>query len=393
MLTIKPITPAFSMEGYAGQIVAAFTDTPPPGRLPLGATVKIAKFPALFKRIGHLYTSGSVAGNGTEGDSFKLPDPTGRFLKPRDDGSLPGALTEDRTSTHSHSVSSSSAAHGSHTASNVPYSPGPYGFNHNMLPQDEEHPDWTSPRGVYITTTYTTDSTGDHSHSFSLSNNSGSETRPYGAKLPGFVISGETPKACVAIIYGSDWGVQPGFNEIIAAKTGLEIEFAKENVASFRIRYPESAAGKPAIDTAHVEIARQLKELRKLYSEVWIVGIGIGAHLAARAMDVEEQIWIATKFVAINGLFNPSGAFNASLTTSLTNYLGGSTQTLKDKATPQRPYYPVKCWHGANNVTVPVTQPQWFTENVTIVPNMPNGANIVSSGIFQEVLSFLETEA
>lgn len=392
MLTIKPMTPGFSMAKYAGTIVAALTDTPPPGRLPLGAVVKIAKFPALFAKIGHLYTTGSIAGNGTEGDTFKLPDPTGRFLKPRDDGSLPGALTEDRTSSHGHSVSTDSASHGSHIASNYPVSPGQWSFTHNMKPQDEEHADWTSLRGYYITTAVSTDYGGEHSHSFSISNNSGVETRPYGARIPGYVISGETPKACVAIIYGSDWGAQPGYNEVIAAKTGLETEFAKENVASYRIRYPESTAGKPTIDTAHVEICRQLKELRKLYPDVWIVAFGAGAQLAARAMDVEEQIWVATKFVAINGLFNPSGAFSPTLTSSLTNYLGGTTQALKDKATPGRPYYPVKCWHGANNTIIPVTQPQWFTDNVAVVANMANGANVVSSGIFREMMDFLESE-
>lgn len=392
MLTVKPIVPGFSMAKYAGTIVAALTDIPPPGRLPLGATVEIAKFPALFAKIGHLYTSGSYAGNGTEGTTFKLPDPTGRFLKPRDDGSLPGTLTEDRTSSHGHSVTTDSASHANHTVTNVPMVPGWWGFVHHMMPQDEEHPDWTSLRGAYYSVTFTTGYSGDHNHSFSIANNAGAETRPYGAKLPGFVISGETPSACVAIIYGSDWGAQPGYNETIAAKTGLEIEFSKENVASYRIRYPEAAAGKPTIDTAHVEIARQLKELRKLYPDVWIVAFGAGAHLAAMAMTLEERIWIATKFVAINGVFNPSGAMNAALTTSLAQYLGGTSQALKDKATPIAPYYPIKCWHGANNAAIPTSQPQSFTPNTVVVPDLVNGANPVTAGLFKDILTFLRSE-
>lgn len=391
MITILKTTPADEISQYAGVYVESLTDTPPPGRLPVdGSFVKKSKFPNLFAKIGHLYTSGSLAGNGSEGDTFKLPAPTGRFLKPRDDGSLPGSLTEDRTSTHTHSVGADPASMPAHSASGVVSSGSQWSFTHNYEASTDGE---ISLRGTYTNSTYTSGYGGDHNHTFSLSNNAGVETRPYSARLPGWIISGETTSRCVAIIYGSDWGVMPGYNEVISAKTGLEVAFAKENVHSYRIRYPEAAPGKPTVATAHIEIARQLKKLRSMYADVWVIGIGVGAHLAAMAMTAPNLIWVATKFVGINGFYNPSGAYAASLTPSLTNYLGGPTQAQKDAGTPIKPYYPAKCWHGANNTVSPITQAQWFTDQVVSVPNLAWDANLVTAGLFADVLAFLESEA
>jgi hypothetical protein len=391
MIPVIKFTPDRQIKDYAGVYVEALTDTVPPGRLPVdGSLVKIATFPTLFDKLGHLYTSGSKAGNGTEGDSFRLPSPAGRFLKPRDDGSLPGALTEDRTSDHTHSVSGDPAGQPDHPLTNVPNYGSQFHFDHSYhSPGPDDDPDAMDLRGTYGTATFYSGYGGDHSHSFTLNSSDGVETRPYSARLPGFIITGELSNRCVAIIYGSDWGVQPGFNEVVPAKTGIEMAFARENVHTYRLRYPESTVGAPKLTTAHVELCKQLKKLRSMYADVWIIGIGVGAHLAAMAMTVEEKLWVATKFVGINGFYNPSGLYAASLTQSLTNYLGGTTQDLKDQATPILPYYPTKLWHGANNTVTPISQAQWFTDQVVSVPSLAWDGNPITAGLFADIFAFL----
>lgn len=390
MLALKLATPANDLSEYAGVYLDSLTDTPPNGRLPAdGTLVNIATFPKLFAKIGHLYTSGTVAGIGSEGDSFRLPLPTGRFLKPTDDGRLPGTLTEDRTSTHTHNTSTDAGIHGSHSVYPVAVYGGQYYFDHNYITPDD--PSEMASRGTYGESSYTSDTGGDHSHTAYLNASVGAETRPYSMNLPTFLITGEVSDTCIAIVYGVDWTTTPGYNSVIPAKSGIETACAKENIHTYRIRFPEVSAGVPTVDTAHVEIARQLQKLRTMYRNVWVIGIGTGAHLAAMAMTLPNLLWVANKFVGINGIYDLSASYAAAFIPAVTAYLGGITPALKVKGTPIQPYYPAKCWHGADNLTFPSSQSSNWTANTVIVPSLPPNSNLITAGLFPDILTFFRS--
>lgn len=384
MLGIRPAVPGDDIAKYAGVVVESLSDVPANGRLPMdGSLVSIATFPNLFNKYGHLFTSGSYAGNGSEGAYFKLPMSGNRMLKPREDGSVVGALSNDKTVQHTHVVSGGGGFHGNHQLQNTPVWNGPIGFTHPY----HDDPNNSTARGVRKLTTYVSDTAPDHTHPFTLGSSAGLETRPFTMGIPTYLITGERSENCVAIIYGKDWTTTPGFNEVIAAKSGIEAQFARWNIHTYRIRHPE-VAGSPTVDTAHVEVARQLQKLRTMYKKVWIMGIGTGAHLGAMAMTLPNTLWVANKFVGINGIYNLSGAMSAGMTAAMTNYLGGSTQALKDKGTPIVPYYPARLYHGANNAAIPTSQSVGFFPAATVVANLPQDANPVNYGMMDDIITF-----
>lgn len=389
MIGLKKFRPGGNSLDYAGVFVESLCIYPQPGRLRAdGSLVSKKRFPNLFAKLGHFFTTGSYAGNGTEGDLFRLPDPNGRFLKPTDNGAAIGTLTDDLMIGHTHSVSLAGASHPTHSVSGVPYSGGPYGFSHWMLAENPEN--WTTRQGSNSYDTRTTNVAGGHSHSYSLGNAGGAETKPYALTTPLYVATGDDSNVAVAVIYGSDFSVTPGINQPVPALVGVMDELAKANMHAYRIRYPESASA-ATIATAHVEIDRQLAVLRSRYARVYVLAIGAGALLAARALTIYRRLGTVSKVAGVNGLYNPSGAIGAALTAGLTRYLGGSTDPIKASAKPIAPYYPVKCWHGANNTVIPASQATGFTSNVVMVPDLPHDANIVAKGIMADVINWFET--
>lgn len=388
MIGLKKSRPGDNTSDYAGVFVESFCIYPQPGRIRAdGSLVSKIRFPKLFAKFGHTFTSGSYAGKGTEGDLFKLPDPLGRFLRPSDNGSPIGTLTEDLMIAHTHSVSLSSGAHASHSITNLPYSGGPHGFSHWMDPNPDN---LTTSQGSNTTDSRVTNTAGNHSHSYSLSNAGGAETKPYAVTVPLYVATGEDSNSCVAVIHGTDFSVTPGINQSVPALVSVMDELAKANLHAYRIRYPESATAATAA-TAHVEIDKQLALLRARYTRVYVLAIGTGALLATRALTVYRRLSTITKFAGINGLYNPGGAIGTALTAGLTRYLGGNTDALKAAAKPIAPWYPIKCWHGSNNTVIPASQSTGFTSNTVIVPDLPHDANIVAKGVMADVINWFES--
>jgi microcystin-dependent protein len=135
-----------------------------------GAAISRTTYSALFAVIGTTYG----AGNGTT--TFNLPDFRGLFLRGAG-GSAPyaaasqGAVQADMVGPHDHTASLSND--GAHTHTYGPVN-GRYGANDN--PQNTFRPSSGDSSGSSVG--LTTSSNGAHTHTATINNNSGTETRP-----------------------------------------------------------------------------------------------------------------------------------------------------------------------------------------------------------------------
>jgi len=388
MIGMKSMGVGLDPTPYAGVYVEGLTREAMPGRLPAnGDRVKISKFPQLFKKIGHYYTSGSYAGNGTEGSTFRLPAPGNYFLKPVKSQTDVGKRTEDSMIAHTHSVGISSASHGTHSLTGLSGT-SPYYYSHCYEVTPESG--WTR-MGYLRTRSSTTSSAGSHWHYYYISDYSGDETRPWAFNAPMYIVSGQSSDVAVAVVYSDDFQTTPGYNESVPAIDGIITRLALENYHGYRLRFPEASSGVKTIDTAHVELLRQLKLLKERYGKVYVLAIGAGALIAARALTEYERIVQITKFAGINGIFDPTLTFGSTVNTGLTRYLGGSTAALKASAVPIKPYYPAKCWHGKDNNQVPTAQSTGWCDNTVLVDRLPYGANPLTYGILDQVIAFFES--
>ena len=389
MIGMKSLGVGADPTPYAGRYVEGLTREASPGRLPAkGDLVKISKFPQLFQAIGHVYTSGSYAGNGNEGGFFRLPNPGGNFLKPVKAKSALGKKNVDSMVPHSHSVSISSASHGSHHLTGLSGT-SPYYYSHcyEVTPESP-----LTRMGFLQTRSSTTNTSGSHSHNYYISDYLGGETRPWAFHAPLYLISGQTSDVAVAIVYSDDFQVTPGYNESVPTIDGIIDRLALENYHTYRLRFPEATASIKTVDTAHVELLRQLKLLKERYGKVYVLAIGAGALIAARALSIYERIVQVSKFAGINGIYDPTQTFGSSVNTGLSRYLGGLTAPLRASAVPEAPYYRAKCWHGKNNTMVPTSQSENWCEDTVLVDNLPFGANPLTYGVLEQVITFFEQD-
>lgn len=391
MISLKVQPPKWAeTKDHAGVFISSLGAAPGPGRLLCNSDwVEKARFPKLFARIGHIYSTGSMAGNGTEpAGMFRLPNPQGRFLKPRLTvlaGEIPGDMEPDIFPNHYHPATSTAVTQGAHTVQNWPR--GHRMYAHGVLPTTQ-----TNYNGHEAYVQKTTNIAGDHTHTFTTTQGGvGTETRPYGFKTPLYIHTGELSEHACVVVYGSDWGVTPSYNQVVPQLTQIFNELAKKNIHAYRGRHPEAAAGRPTIDTAHVSIEALLKKLRLHYKRVSVIAIGTGAHIVARAMTLYNAAPLVDRFAGINGVYDPTGALGASLTTPLTNYLGGNTTALKQAAKPIPAPTPAKCWHAPSLTESPLAQAQGWCGNVVQVAGMAWNSNPISAGIFNQVLEFLES--
>jgi len=162
--------------------------TPPDGWLRAnGAAVSRTVYATLFAKIGTLYG----AGDGV--NTFNLPDPRGKFIRPLDDGRgidtgrTLGSDQADETRSHTHGASSEASGLHLHGAStdfqgahrhNAPGTPG--------IGQGASGPDTVQQSGGSSVTSLSDDhnhnvtivADGDHIHTITVNATGGNETRP-----------------------------------------------------------------------------------------------------------------------------------------------------------------------------------------------------------------------
>lgn len=162
--------------------------TPPDGWLRAnGAAVSRTVYATLFAKIGTLYG----AGDGV--NTFNLPDPRGKFIRPLDDGRgidtgrTLGSDQADETRSHTHGASSEASGSHVHGAStdvqgghthNAPGTPG--------IGQGASGPDTVQQSGGSSVTSLSGDHNhnvtivagGDHIHTITVNATGGNETRP-----------------------------------------------------------------------------------------------------------------------------------------------------------------------------------------------------------------------
>lgn len=389
MLPIKPIPIDYQLKQFAGVFSESLSIDPPPGRLLADGSLVSAKlFPELFKKLGHLYTSGTYKGTGNEGDLFRLPNPRGRFLKPMDDENLPGKLYTDTLPPHSHGIAMGSAADGTHSMYPLPGGGSQYTWG---TVQDMTLDPVDTVRGNEDTPTYTSSYGGDHSHYVSILDSGGAETRPHNDALPVHLHTGQWANVAVAIVYGRLWKTSPLFNSDIAAYKGLVQAIQKQGYHAYRIRPPEVDNNVP-VPNAHLEVIRQLKRLRELYPKVYVLGMGSGAHLAALAMREGGPGYCADKFAGIGGIYNLNGLVSANFHSQYTDpYLGSNTTDIRASHSAIAPYVPTKCWHGQADTVIPANQSQAWCSDTVLVSGLAHDGNPITAGFFDQVMAFFNS--
>lgn len=367
---------------HAGTYRETVRIEPPPSYLPCGVLVSKALFPELFAVIGHKYTTGTYAGNGSEGTTFKTPDIKGRFLKPIFDTQDVGNQLNGSVVDHTHSFSMGTGVEPGHGFSPLPTGGSSFGDGNSVY-----DPTAAALGGV----TYTSSTDGGHSHGIYFSSSGGAETRPYNVAVPTFVHSGKSSDMCVLMVPGGGWIACPDYNEVPPNFAGVAAAFAVENIHVYRSKYPIASAGVSTYPDAYMAITAQLEELKRKYAKVFVLAGSAGANLSARA--ISERSWIADKFVGLYGVYDLNGPSSAGFNATYTDvYLGTTNILVREAASPLPMPIPFKLYHGTNDTLVPVGQSTAYGGvNCTVIADFPHASNPVTAGIMAEIIAFFKS--
>lgn len=361
---------------------------PAPGTLSAdGSYISQFTFPELFLAIGNNFqplVSGVRQWEGNLTSMFKVPDVRGKFIEPVDTASVKGIQTSEDASekgqsmsVHVHDVTLANTTHAGVHIMESPEVGTTWGRGDDVF-------EWYDNYYVSSSGSFNSTSGGNHRHTVFINamSSGGEETRPKNIALPTYISAGRWSDRAILYVPDGAFTNYVDYNEVEPVWEGCASFFARQNIHVYRAAYPA------AYPDAVVEVERQIELLSRRYKHLYVVGVGSGANIGAKAVEGSTP---AEKYVGINGIYNFTSNVEASYYTNHVNlYLGTTDPGVRAAASPVTPSIPYKVWHGNNNTTIlPIQATAWAGGNATVVASLEQADNLVDFEIVDEILTFL----